>query len=174
MKKNIQTKIFEWEIPKNHPNFTGDDDLPDAYRVFEDEKCSGGIMIEALYHREWEPNPSNTRPLIRHLLKTIISMRNKKKSRPDEMLREEEFKAFYKAYPKKVARGQAEKAWNKLERKKILPSLDVLLKALSAQKKSIDWIKNDGKYIPHPSTWLNGKRWEDEVKERKSAKWTAD
>jgi hypothetical protein len=26
-----------------------------------------------------------------------------------------------------------------------------------------DWKKENGKYIPMPYTWLNGKRWEDEV-----------
>ena len=26
-----------------------------------------------------------------------------------------------------------------------------------------DWKKQNGKYIPYPSTWLNQKRWEDEV-----------
>lgn len=25
-----------------------------------------------------------------------------------------------------------------------------------------DWLKENGQYIPYPSTWLNQKRWEDE------------
>ena len=35
--------------------------------------------------------------------------------------------------------------------------------AIEKQKKSAQWTKNDGQFIPHPTTWLNGKRWEDEV-----------
>ena len=30
-------------------------------------------------------------------------------------------------------------------------------------KKSKEWKKENGKYIPHPTTWLNQKRWEDEL-----------
>ena len=44
-----------------------------------------------------------------------------------------------------------------------LHSIDVLLSAISNQKKSEQWRRDGGKYIPHPTTWLNGKRWEDEV-----------
>lgn len=25
-----------------------------------------------------------------------------------------------------------------------------------------DWLKDNGQYIPYPSTWLNQRRWEDE------------
>lgn len=35
--------------------------------------------------------------------------------------------------------------------------------ALAKQMTSIDWLKSGGQYIPHPSSWLNGRRWEDEL-----------
>ena len=35
--------------------------------------------------------------------------------------------------------------------------------ALAEQKKSKDWTKDGGQYIPYPATWLNGKRWQDEL-----------
>ena len=35
--------------------------------------------------------------------------------------------------------------------------------ALEAQKKSEDWLKDKGQFIPYPTTWLNQGRWEDEV-----------
>jgi len=35
---------------------------------------------------------------------------------------------------------------------------------LRKQKNSDDWTRNDGQYIPYPATWLNGQRWEDEVR----------
>ena len=38
-------------------------------------------------------------------------------------------------------------------------------KALEAQKASFDWQKENGRYIPLPATWLNGKRWEDELED---------
>jgi hypothetical protein len=73
------------------------------------------------------------------------------------------FEDFYKAYPKKKSKGQAEKTWNKLSPDNNL--LTLILTALEAAKKSEDWLKEDGKYIPHPSTWLNAKGWEDEIVE---------
>ncbi|RNF93802.1 hypothetical protein EFK07_03350 [Pseudomonas putida] len=35
--------------------------------------------------------------------------------------------------------------------------------ALAAWSKSHDWTKDSGQFIPHAATWLNGKRWEDEL-----------
>ena len=32
-----------------------------------------------------------------------------------------------------------------------------------AWSKSHDWTKDGGQFIPHAATWLNGKRWEDEL-----------
>lgn len=72
------------------------------------------------------------------------------------------FDIFYKAYPKKIGKEKALKAWNKLKVDEDL--FKIIMTALEAQKKSKDWEKDDGKFIPHPATWLNGKRWEDELK----------
>ena len=60
--------IFEWEIPPDHPNFTGYDSLPEAYRVEENPEAMGGVVIYARYHGEWEANPRCVRTLVRHLL----------------------------------------------------------------------------------------------------------
>lgn len=73
----------------------------------------------------------------------------------------EGFNAFWAAYPKKAGKADALKAWNKLKPDIVLQAK--MGEALTAQKKSPQWTKNNGQYIPMPSTWLNGKRWEDEV-----------
>ncbi len=75
---------------------------------------------------------------------------------------DDDFDIFWKNYPKKVGKAQAKKAWLKLKKSKKLPEIDVLLQAISKQKTSQLWIKDNGQYIPHPSTWLNGERWNDE------------
>ncbi|MDE6762560.1 MAG: phage replisome organizer N-terminal domain-containing protein [Oscillospiraceae bacterium] len=71
----------------------------------------------------------------------------------------EGFDEFWKAYPKKVAKAQAQKAWNKIKPDKAL--LTVIIGALERQKQSAQWLRDDGQYIPYPATWLNGRRWED-------------
>lgn len=71
------------------------------------------------------------------------------------------FAEFWSAYPLKKAKATAEKAWQKLK-----PSADLqaaILSAIAAHKLSADWQRDGGQYIPHPTTWLNQRRWEDEV-----------
>ncbi len=73
---------------------------------------------------------------------------------------EEAFDQFWKIYPRKVAKGDARKAWNATE--KIRPALPELLKAVYAARASKQWLKDDGEFIPHPATWLRQERWADE------------
>ncbi len=74
----------------------------------------------------------------------------------------EDFDTFWKAYPRKVAKGDARKAW--IQTEKIRPSLSNILEAIENQKNTQQWIENDGIYIPYPATWLRQERWDDEVK----------
>jgi len=73
-----------------------------------------------------------------------------------------DFDTFWKAYPKRVAKGDARKAWTQTQN--IRPALPELLAAIEAQAKSDQWRKNDGQFIPYPATWLRGERWDDELK----------
>jgi len=71
-----------------------------------------------------------------------------------------DFDMFWIAYPKKVGKEAARKAWAKAN-----PNLATVLNALEWQKVSPQWFKNNGLYIPNPSTWINQHRWEDEKQE---------
>ena len=71
----------------------------------------------------------------------------------------EDFEKFWSAYPRKA--GSKQKAFESF--KKAGVSLEILLEAIENQKKSAQWCKDDGQFIPHPTTWLNGKRWEDQL-----------
>lgn len=71
------------------------------------------------------------------------------------------FEQFWKIYPRKVGKGKALESFQKLS-----PNSKLLAKILAAveqQKKSIQWQKDDGQFIPMPATWLNQGRWEDEL-----------
>ena len=70
------------------------------------------------------------------------------------------FDVFWKAYPRKTNKGFAKSVFKKLKVTDQL--LSTMLQAIEAQKKSV-WKDKEQQYIPHPSTWLNGERWEDEV-----------
>ena len=68
------------------------------------------------------------------------------------------FAVFWEAYPNKRNKPAARKAFAKIAGK---VELSVLLAALETQKRSPDWTKENGRYIPYPASWLNGRRWED-------------
>jgi uncharacterized protein YdaU (DUF1376 family) len=67
------------------------------------------------------------------------------------------FKSFWEAYPKKVGKGFAAKAWEKHK-----PDLDQVLNALAWQTVQPNWTKNGGQYVPNPATYINQQRWQDE------------
>lgn len=70
------------------------------------------------------------------------------------------FQTFWQAYPRKTAKGDAWKAWQKLAPTQA--ELDVMLRALAWQVDQSDWHRDGGTFIPYPASWLNGRRWEDE------------
>jgi hypothetical protein len=67
------------------------------------------------------------------------------------------FLKFWKAYPKKTAKDPAWKAFKKLKMNDEF--LAMLIKAINHQGLP----SRDIQFVPHASTWLNAKRWEDEV-----------
>ena len=72
----------------------------------------------------------------------------------------EPFDVFWTEYPKKVGKGAAQRAWAKIKRPK--ETLEAMLLALAWQKKSEQWTRDGGQYIPNPATYLNQQRWMDE------------
>lgn len=74
----------------------------------------------------------------------------------------EMFTAFYERYPVKKGRKAACRAWDKLK-----PSAKLMKTMGAALRMQIRFWKAEGKldYAPHPSTWLNGRRWEDDPAE---------
>lgn len=71
------------------------------------------------------------------------------------------FRLFWDAYPRKVSKATAKKAFDKLKVDNDL--LMQMIKAIEIQKKSRQWQTKE--FIPHPTTWINQMRWEDETEE---------
>ena len=74
------------------------------------------------------------------------------------------FALFWEAYPKKVSNPDAEKAWKKLNPDD--STIAAIMAGLAKWKQSGEWSDNDGQFIPYPASWLNKRRWEDEVPKR--------
>lgn len=77
------------------------------------------------------------------------------------------FDKFWRIYPKKVAKKSAQKKFDSIFKKLPPDKFDLLLQiiitALELQKKSDKWTRDNGRFIPHAATWLNGERWKDEI-----------
>lgn len=88
------------------------------------------------------------------------SQESEKRRGETERVREQ-FDAFWLSYPRKVAKPDAERAWKKLS----LPDgeFERIMSALEVHKGCRKWRENDGEFIPHPATWLNQRRFDDEL-----------
>lgn len=82
------------------------------------------------------------------------------KRKQEQERREEQFKEFWEKYPRKVNRKKAKTSWDRINPseelfEKIMTSLDRFIRS--------EWRGTAVKFIPHPTTWLNGERWNDKV-----------
>jgi hypothetical protein len=91
--------------------------------------------------------------------KEVLKEEGPKEENPHSTLA---FEQFWKAYPRKVGKADARKAWEVLRKSKKLPGILKLLRSIEAQKGTDQWLKDGGQFIPHPATWLRGGRWDDE------------
>lgn len=71
---------------------------------------------------------------------------------------DERFDRFWDEYPRHEKKKDARKAFGALNVTDEL--LEQMLDAVRRQKASKQW--QDAQYIPQPTTWLHGRRWEDE------------
>ena len=67
-----------------------------------------------------------------------------------------DFEKFWSEYPRKIGKKPARRAFDKVK----VP-VETLVDALRVQKCGSQWAQKQ--FIPHPATWLNQERWEDEV-----------
>ena len=81
-----------------------------------------------------------------------------------------DFLSFWKTYPNRKGKDAAWRSWRKCSGHR--PSISQLIEIIEAQKKSEQWKKDNGQFIPHPATWLNQGRWADEPETQKQkARW---
>lgn len=82
------------------------------------------------------------------------------KKRTSALETDENFEAFWSEYPKKVKKPDAIRAW-----KKIPTTVDPgsIMDGLMRWKKSDQWTRDGGRFIPNPATWLNAQQWNDDV-----------
>ena len=90
-----------------------------------------------------------------------VEVKDKEKKKHSEVT-EERFERFWKVYPRRQGKGDARKAFAKINPSEAL--LGQMLTAVIAASASFQWKKDGGQFIPLPATWLNQERWLDEVR----------
>jgi hypothetical protein len=78
---------------------------------------------------------------------------------PWPQLSADNFDAFWQLYPRRVAKLDAQRAWAKLnaqDRAEVLRRLPLFVDYWRATRSS-------KQFILHPASFLNGRRWEDEI-----------
>ncbi len=126
---------------------------PDRYHptIYEEQRALLGIKSNGAYTERFQ-NGSRLEPESR--LGKVRLGNNTQAS-------EDAFSKFWEEYPKKKNKGDAIRAWKKL---RVTPEFsDTILAAVRAQKKQKDWVKENGRYIPYPASWLNAQGWLDEI-----------
>ena len=77
----------------------------------------------------------------------------------------EAFERFWKLYPRHIGKRAAWLVWQRhVDQSSLLASLkeDAIIEALTRQVEG-GHFSTDTAFIPHPRTWLNQGRWDDEI-----------
>lgn len=74
------------------------------------------------------------------------------------------FLAFWQAYPRRVGKGAARIAFDKATRN---TDSNEIVQAAIAYSKHCEVMGIEVKFRPHPATWLNAERWEDDLEAEK-------
>jgi hypothetical protein len=112
------------------------------------------------------PDPDLTPSIATTSVIIETNKKRKDKKRPASGDYTPEFETFWRLYPRRRAKGAAAKAWAAARKNGHWPGDVAVLAAVERQTETEEWQKNNGQFIPHPSTWLNQGRWDDEVRER--------
>lgn len=165
--------LSEYHATGNEPELTGResvafdfirDDIDRAEAAYK-AKCDNNRRNRTSTNddeRERTSTNDDERPQNININNKDIKNNNKEKEKEKERADalNTRFESFWTSYPRHTAKQNALKAFAKLNPDDDL--LSVMLQAIERQKKSSQW-QGGEQFIPHPATWLNGKRWEDDV-----------
>ena len=120
------------------------------------------VMQELRLMKGWTDANPKKRKTKSEIVKFITGWLAKEQKNPLGLSKQtEQFERFWEKYPKKVGKTVAEKAWKKLAPDEQL--FGRIMDALCIAVRCDQWRKDNGQFIPNPATWLNQRRWEDEL-----------
>lgn len=130
-------------------------------RIAEERDWGWRIVNYETYQKKAEDDAAVQEAQREKFNKTIFQKEYMRQQR--NMMRSEEapeFIDFWKEYPRKTAKIKAWQEWCRIAEPR--PAIADVLRALKRACASEQWQRENGQYIPHPSTWLHQRRWEDQ------------
>lgn len=125
------------------------------------QKTNVTSVITIVNYNKWQigepPNEPPNEPPKGHQKDTKRTTNKNEKN--EKEIYTTSFLSFWQKYPKKTGKGGAFKSYQNIKSPK--PTLEQILKSLNEHQKSDQW--QTKQFIPNPSTWLNQRRWEDEI-----------
>lgn len=80
-------------------------------------------------------------------------------NRHEPSLSRDDFQRVWSVYPRKVSKGAAWRAWQKLVESREMPPIETLITAIERYASTI----TEMRYCAHLATWLSSQRWLDEI-----------
>jgi hypothetical protein len=151
--QRLQIKYAKYPQPPREIYADDDDALQKFNRINEEiPKSTVGQPLANSWPDDGQRTVSGKR-------EAVIDNRQRK---PKPLLLDPDgFERFWSAYPRRIAKAKAQGAWQALNPPPALSA--AIIAAVEAQKRTEQWTRDDGKFIPHPTTWLHQRRWEDEI-----------
>lgn len=142
------------------PVFKADIDREAAiYATKIENGAKGGRPKQKTENNLTKPSETEENPNSKNKNKNKNKNENKNKTEEqDEIL--SLFSRFWSVYPNKVKKSVAEKSWVKINPDNALTDRII---ADVEQRKRTEWAGDGARFIPHPTTYLNQRRWEDET-----------
>jgi len=175
----LESKPDGWDFAKNriardHDDgrasiMTGLQELEERGYLERKRGHGDGGQFRYEYHLSASPmgdftpsdNPTLAEPTLdnRTPKKERVSKKDKNtKSNSKNTMTDEHFDEFWEQYPRKVGKQKCKNKFLRLS----VDKFDKIMSALEEQKDTDQWKRNDGQFVPHPTTWINQGRWEDD------------
>lgn len=148
-------------VRKIYPNETDSGLIEYEYNIYEIPQTQDIHNQDIRFEVVENSQQLNTNKSITKESNTYDNKENIK--RKNELEIENLFESFWKVYPRKIAKKKAMTTWKNVCKNK--DTYNKIIKALTTQIVANKWNK-DIKYCPHPTTWLNQERWNDDVEVR--------
>lgn len=164
-----RVSVAEWEqlSAKILPLFVTRDTRVGTASVLHHKRCDKVLLKQNKSRRDWKSRQENLRkhnilePVTRDTRVTLAAKGKERKGYTDRDSNNKyigHFEKFWSAYPRKVAKGQAIKAFAKA-----VKTVDPETIIQAAHRYAEERAGQEQNYTKHPATWINGQCWDDGI-----------